>query len=215
MASSSTSARLSRATSGVGETLRESAVINLTGAVTMVVDDSPFALDLTTQALLGFGIRTRYACNSGAEAMAILRDHPIDLLIVDCEMPDMDGYALVRWLRAQPSDAVRTTPVLIVSAHTREEEIARGRDCGANFMIAKPISPDTLLEKIFWIATSDQKFLVCPGYVGPDRRRRDIGPPSPLSVGRRRKDAPAPGDATMGGGMAFDDVDAIPVGALS
>lgn len=87
------SARTSRPSGGVGESLRESSVINLTGAVTMVVDDSPFALDLTSQALLGFGIKTRYACNSGAEAMDILKDHNVDLLIVDCEMPEMDGYA--------------------------------------------------------------------------------------------------------------------------
>ena len=47
--------------SGLATSLRSSSVINLAGAVTMVVDDSPFALDLTSQALLGFGIRTRFA----------------------------------------------------------------------------------------------------------------------------------------------------------
>ncbi|HUH24312.1 MAG TPA: response regulator [Brevundimonas sp.] len=172
MASSSTSARLSRATSGVGETLRESAVINLTGAVTMVVDDSPFALDLTTQALLGFGIRTRYACNSGAEAMAILRDHPIDLLIVDCEMPDMDGYALVRWLRRSGLDPNAFAPVIMTAAHVRRSKVSEARDCGANFVVTKPFSASTLLERLVWIARDTRPFLEVGDYFGPDRRFR-------------------------------------------
>lgn len=171
MASSSTSARLSRATS-VGETLRESAVINLTGAVTMVVDDSPFALDLTTQALLGFGIKTRFACNSGAEAMAILRDHPIDLLIVDCEMPDMDGYALVRWLRRSGLDPNAFTPVIMTAAHVRRSKVSEARDCGANFVVTKPFSASTLLERLVWIARDTRPFLEVGDYFGPDRRFR-------------------------------------------
>lgn len=172
MASSSTSARLSRATSGVGETLRESAVINLTGAVTMVVDDSPFALDLTTQALLGFGVKTRFACNSGAEAMAILRDHPIDLLIVDCEMPDMDGYALVRWLRRSGLDPNAFTPVIMTAAHVRRSKVSEARDCGANFVVTKPFSAATLLERLVWIARDTRPFLEVGDYFGPDRRFR-------------------------------------------
>lgn len=172
MASPSTSARLSRATSGVGETLRESAVINLTGAVTMVVDDSPFALDLTTQALLGFGIKTRFACNSGAEAMAILRDHPIDLLIVDCEMPDMDGYALVRWLRRSGLDPNAFTPVIMTAAHVRRSKVSEARDCGANFVVTKPFSASTLLERLVWIARDTRPFLEVGDYFGPDRRFR-------------------------------------------
>ncbi len=65
--------------SGLATSLRDSAVINLGNAVTMVVDDSPFALKLTTQTLLGFGIRTRHACHTAADAKVILANNPIDL----------------------------------------------------------------------------------------------------------------------------------------
>ena len=56
-----------RSMNGVGESLRESAVFNFAGAVTMVIDDSPFALALTAQAILGFGIKVRHACASAAD----------------------------------------------------------------------------------------------------------------------------------------------------
>ena len=49
-----------RGMNGVGESLRESAVFNFDGAVTMVIDDSPFSLELTAQALLGFGMKVRH-----------------------------------------------------------------------------------------------------------------------------------------------------------
>ena len=52
----------------LGDSLRESAVFNLGGAVTMIVDDSPFSLTLTANALSGFGIRPSFGVNNGAQA---------------------------------------------------------------------------------------------------------------------------------------------------
>lgn len=163
--------------SGVGETLRDSAVINLASATTMVVDDSSFALDLTCQALRGFGIRSSYNCQSAAEAMGILADQPIDLLVVDCEMPSVDGYELVRWLR-RSAKGNAMTPVIMTAAHMRRSKITEARDCGANFVVTKPFSASTLLERIVWVARDSRPFLEVGDYFGPDRRIRDQGPPA-------------------------------------
>lgn len=155
------------------EGLRESAVINLTGAVTMIVDDSPFGLDITASALLGFGIKTRYACHSAAEAMDILKDHPIDLLVVDTEMPEMDGYELVRWLRRSGLDPNAFAPVIMTAAHVRRSRVTEARDCGANFVITKPFSAASLLERIIFVARDSRPFLEVGDYFGPDRRFRE------------------------------------------
>ena len=163
--------------SSVGESLRESAVINLTSATTMVVDDSSFGLDLTCQALRGFGIRTSYTCQSAAEAMEILADRSIDLLVVDCEMPGVDGYELVRWLR-RSGQANALAPVIMTAAHLRRSKIAEARDCGANFVVTKPFSAATLLERIVWVARDMRPFLEVGDYFGPDRRFRELNPPA-------------------------------------
>lgn len=155
------------------EGLRDSAVVNLGGAVTMVVDDSPFSLELTTQALLGFGIQTRYPCHSAPEAMEILKDHTIDLMLVDVEMPGMDGLELVSWLRRSGLDPNAFTPVIMTGAHVRKDKLNRARDCGANFMLTKPFSATTLLERIVWTARDSRPFLEVGDYFGPDRRFRD------------------------------------------
>lgn len=155
------------------EGLRDSAVVNLGSAVTMVVDDSPFSLELTTQSLLGFGIQTRWLCHSAPEAMDILKDHNIDLLIVDVEMPGMDGVELVHWLRRSGLDPNAFVPVIMTGAHVRKDKVAKARDSGANFLLTKPFSATTLLERIVWAARDSRPFLEVGDYFGPDRRFRD------------------------------------------
>jgi CheY-like chemotaxis protein len=160
----------------VGESLRASAIINLTDAVTMIVDDSSFAAEITSGALLGFGIRTRHSCRSATEAMAILSDTEIDLLVVDCEMDGMSGFELVEWLRRSgPPNAF--VPVVMTAAHIRRSMVSRGRDCGANFVITKPFSAASLLERIVWVARDERPFLEVGEYFGPDRRFRAAEPP--------------------------------------
>lgn len=161
-----------RGMNGVGESLRESAVFNFNGAVTMVIEDSPFALELTAQALLGFGIKVRHSCSSAAEAIGILRDHPVDLILVDCEMPGMSGYEFVRWLRRSGLEPNAFAPVIMTAAHVRRSKVSEARDCGANFLITKPFSAGTLLERIVWVSRDARPFLEVGDYFGPDRRFR-------------------------------------------
>ena len=161
-----------RGMNGVGESLRESAVFNFNGAVTMVIDDSPFALELTAQALLGFGIKVRHACSSAAEAIGVLRDRPVDLILVDCEMPGMSGYEFVRWLRRSGLEPNAFAPIIMTAAHVRRSKVSEARDCGANFLITKPFSAGVLLERIVWVARDARPFLEVGDYFGPDRRFR-------------------------------------------
>ena len=166
-----------RGMNGVGESLRESAVFNFAGAVTMVIDDSPFALELTAQAVLGFGIKVRHACSSAAEAIGVLRDHPVDLILVDCEMPGMSGYEFVRWLRRSGLEPNAFAPVIMTAAHVRRSKVSEARDCGASFVITKPFSASTLLERLVWVARDARPFLEVGDYFGPDRRFRQGDPP--------------------------------------
>jgi CheY-like chemotaxis protein len=163
--------------SAIGEALRKSAVINLSGAVTMVVDDSPFAIELTSQALLGFGIRPKHTCLGAAEAMDILKEQTIDLLVVDCEMPGINGFELVRWLRRSGLDPNAFVPVIMTAAHIRRPRVSDARDCGASFIITKPFSAATLLERIVWVARDGRPFLEVGDYFGPDRRFRNTPTP--------------------------------------
>ncbi len=157
----------------LGDALRESAVFNFGGAVTMLVDDSPFSASLTATALAGFGIRPTHTCASGTEARRVLQDRTIDLLIVDSDMPDIDGFALVHWLRRSGLEPNAFVPVIMTADHIRRERVAEARDCGANFVVTKPFSAAVLLERILWVARDTRPFLEVGDYFGPDRRFRE------------------------------------------
>ena len=181
--------------SKVGEALRDSTALNLTDAVTMVIDDNQFSLDLTVHALRGFGARTKYACKDPLAAMQILQEQVIDLLVVDCEMPGMDGYDLVSWLRRSRLEPNAFVPVIMTAGHVRRAKVLKARDCGANFMVTKPFSPLILLERIVWVARDGRPFLQVGDYFGPDRRFRDDGPPE---RGERRCNAATADPASAG-----------------
>ncbi len=157
---------------GMGETLRESAVFNFEGAVTMVIDDSSFAQELTIRALKGFGLSTRHACASAAQAISILKENPVDLILVDSDMPGMSGFEFVRWLRRSKLEPNAFAPVIMTAAHVRQSKVQEARDCGANFLITKPFSSLTLLERIVWVSRDNRPFLEVGDYLGPDRRFR-------------------------------------------
>ena len=189
--------------------MQDSSRINLSSARFLIVDDNDKSLRILCDLVKSFGAGSVTAASSAFEAQELLGRQRFDLLITDAVMPDYDGYALVRWLRALPNDEERIIPALIVSAHTREEEIARGRDCGAHFVIAKPISPTVLLERIYWIATHERNFLVSDGYVGPDRRWKNRAPPSEFGAGRRRTDLSIEIGAATSPNMTIDDLEAL------
>lgn len=140
----------------------------------LIVDDNPQSLDVVSAILMGFGINKTVKCQSTAEAREILPTRVFDLVIIDCEMPDEDGYALVRHIRSNPQSPNFTAPILMMSAVTPRSRVEAARDDGANFTIAKPVSPTVLLERMLWIAQSSRLFISDPGYCGPDRRFRTV-----------------------------------------
>ena len=171
--------------SSFNENLRESAVFNLGNAVTMVVDDSVFGMELTAEALRGFGIQIRYACADAGQAIDIIKDHAIDLLFVDCEMPGMDGHEMVRWVRNSGLEPNAFVPIIMTTAHVRKSKVALVRDCGANFLVTKPFSAATLLERVIWVARDSRPYLEAGDYKGPDRR---FNPARPRDHDERRSD---------------------------
>ena len=158
--------------------------LGLKGVEPLIVDDNAQSLDLVSAILMGFGINKAVKCGSAAEARDALLTRIFDLIIVDCEMPDEDGHGLIRHIRGDPQAPNFTAPVLMMSALTPRSKVEAARDDGANFTIAKPVSPTTLLQRMLWIAQSRRMFISDPGYCGPDRRFRTV--PLPDGMSERR-----------------------------
>jgi len=185
------------------------ALINLEKARALIVDDNLQALDILASVLTGFGLRNVIRATNGKEAKAELRGPPVDLIVTDAHMPGVDGYEFITWLRRQNNAAIRSTPVILLSAHTPKRHVLRARDCGANFIIAKPISPHIILERILWVAEGNRHFVECDAYVGPDRRWKFVGPPTEHPDGRRRNDQTAAVGLAEGDNLTQSELDQL------
>jgi DNA-binding response OmpR family regulator len=161
--------------------------LDLAATQILIVEHNLSEQDILAHIMVGFGGRAIVRCGSGAEAIRILGTETFDLVLIGKLLPDMGGVELIRWIRRKASEAIRTVPVLLVSGHTRATEVAEARDCGASYVVIKPLSPQILLNRIVWLTREQRQFVVCDSYAGPDRRFKRLGPP-PGIEGRRDGD---------------------------
>jgi two-component system, OmpR family, alkaline phosphatase synthesis response regulator PhoP len=108
----------------------------------LVVDDDEMVLMALNELLTPEGYEVQTVSN-GKEALEKLKQNAYDLLMLDVIMPAMDGVELCK--RIREVEQYRETPIVFLTAKSREEDRARGREAGANLFLSKPISPDKLL----------------------------------------------------------------------
>ena len=180
--------------------------VNLENVAGLIVDENVQALDLLARVLASFGMRDLARATSSMEAMEIVKTRRIDLIMTDGQLPVMDGYDFVRWLRHETDEEKRLIPAIVVTSHSRKSQVMRARDCGANFIITKPITPKIILERILWVSQGKRMFIETETYIGPDRRFKQAGMPEEFPDGRRRDDRPAEVGAVAGDNMSQEEL---------
>ena len=111
----------------------------------LVADDDEDIVTLVRIRLEGAGYRVVTASN-GERALHLARSERPSLAVLDAMMPQLDGYGVVRALRADPE--LGSTRVLMLSARVHADDIGRGLDAGADEYLAKPFRAERLLEVV-------------------------------------------------------------------
>jgi two-component system chemotaxis response regulator CheY len=111
----------------------------------MSVDDSATMRKMVSFTLKSAGYEIIEA-GDGVEALRALKSRPVDLVISDVNMPNMDGLEFTRQLRGQP--AFSRTPVLLLTTESDPLKKAQGRAAGATGWIVKPFTPEQLLAVV-------------------------------------------------------------------
>ncbi len=112
----------------------------------LVVDDASLVRRFYRDALERAGFEVDEALN-GVEALEKVLGETYDLVIVDVNMPQMDGITFLRTLRRQ-SAAVSSLPSLVISTEAAERDAAMARTAGANFYLVKPVGQERLVEHV-------------------------------------------------------------------
>jgi two-component system chemotaxis response regulator CheY len=110
----------------------------------LVVDDSSLVRLYYRDTLEKAGFQVEQAIN-GIEAMEKLLAQPFDLVIVDVNMPRMDGFSFLRMLRRSAPD-IATLPALVITTEAGEQDVDAARAAGANFYLVKPVSQPDLVR---------------------------------------------------------------------
>ena len=109
----------------------------------LVVDDTISNLDVICNLLEDYDILT---ATSGIDALEILEDENVDLIILDIMMPEMDGFEVCKRLR--DAKKTRDIPILFITASTDEDSIEKAYEVGGTDYITKPFKPKELLAKV-------------------------------------------------------------------
>ena len=113
--------------------------------VILIADDSPtirkfVAFSLTMQ---GFEV---VSAKDGMEAIEHLPAQKVDLIITDLNMPNLDGFELIRSIRK--NEDYYEIPIIILSSLSGSEEIEKGMSCGANSYLVKPFDPKRIQYEV-------------------------------------------------------------------
>lgn len=110
----------------------------------LLVDDSCTMRGIERSILAELGHTEIMEAGNGIEGLSKLQAHHPDLILVNWNMPGMDGIALVRKIR----ETDRAVPIIMVTAEAGEKQVGKAMQAGANDYIAKPFTADELQQKI-------------------------------------------------------------------
>jgi PAS domain S-box-containing protein len=117
---------------------------NIAGARVLLVEDNPVNRRVATAMLERLGAEVEVA-NDGEEALAVHHRAPFDFILLDIEMPGLDGYQTASRIRArEAADGLPSLPIVALTAYAGAEDRARAREAGMDDYLVKPVTLDAL-----------------------------------------------------------------------
>jgi CheY-like chemotaxis protein len=128
----------------------------LLGTTILVVEDHDETRDTIAEVLTQAGAHVLAAASAQA-AILMLEDERPNLLVSDIEMPDVDGWSLVRTVRALPPERGGLTPAVALTVHNSREDRAKSLRAGFQLHLPKPFEPEPLADLLAALLASERR----------------------------------------------------------
>lgn len=141
----------------------------------LIIDNDIHISGMVRSILNRLNFRTIHLTRKAEEAINLIEEHDIDLIISEWPMALPNGQEIVRAIRTQDSLRAQTLPILLLTSRGDVRTIYKARDAGITEFLVKPFSVEGLCKRLINIIENPRHFVISPVYIGPDRRRKKNG----------------------------------------
>jgi len=137
----------------------------------LVVDDNQYMRKMVRNLLVNCGIKDIYEAADGIAALDIIRTVGPDAVILDWEMPLLNGAELVRIVRSPGVFPMPDVPIIMLSGHGERWRVVEAVRLGVNEYLIKPVSAKALYDRLLSIVMQPRPAVQLGDYYGPEPRK--------------------------------------------
>ena len=137
----------------------------------LVVDDNQYMRKVVRNILVNLGVKNVHEAADGIAGLEAIRMFAPDLVILDWEMPLLNGAELVRIVRSPGVFPVPDVPIIMLTGHVERWRVIEASRLGVNEFLKKPVSGKALLDRIIAIMTQPRAMVRLGDYYGPEPRK--------------------------------------------
>lgn len=152
----------------------------------LVVDDNQYMRKVVRNLLVNLGVKNIHEAGDGIAGLEAIRTFGPDIVILDWEMPLLNGAELVRIVRSPGVFPVPNVPIIMLTGHGERWRVVEASRLGVNEFLKKPVSGKALLDRMVSILANPRAMVRLGDYYGPEPRRHMTDlihkPPEPAAA---------------------------------
>src|SRR5579872_55564 len=147
----------------------------LATAKVLLVDDEPYMRKVVRTLLMSVGMRQIFEASDGPSGLDLIRSVAPDVVILDWEMPGIDGPGFVRMVRSPDTFPYPDVPIVMLTGHGERSRVVEAVKLGVNEFLLKPVSSKALQDRMVSVLTNPRKVIRDGDYYGPTPRKLAAG----------------------------------------
>jgi CheY-like chemotaxis protein len=137
----------------------------------LVVDDEHYMRKVVRTLLMSIGVRTVYEAADGLSGLDLIRTMSPQVVIVDWEMPGLDGRGFVRMVRSPDTFPYPDIPIIMLTGHSERSRVIEAMQSGVHEFLLKPVSSKALADRLTAVLNNPRKLVRKGDYYGPEPRK--------------------------------------------
>src|SRR5215468_6841148 len=163
----------------------------------LIIDDNQYMRKVVRNLLVNIGVKNIHEAVDGIAGLECIRAVSPDIVILDWEMPLLNGSELVRIVRSPGVFPVPDVPIIMLTGHGERWRVVEAMRLGVNEFLKKPVSAQALLDRMVSILAKPRAMVQMGDYYGPEPRRT-FNDPLPVQKPTEKVAAPPEPQAAVG-----------------